>query len=165
MKEQIYNIQTQATKCVTFHKKIHSAWVKQCTRHTDNLNTVYAPHHCCKQAQQATENPRYMNICSSGLTQSASTSTNSALTSILKKKRKRQKVLTVKTPGLCSSSKLFCDTMVAVELTLSLLAIRTSTANREFEKLEFVFSLSSTMSTWVQFAECKRWGSSPEWSR
>jgi len=78
---------------------------------------------------------------------------------------RRENSLTVKTPGLCSSSKLFLDIMVAVVLTVSLLASRISRANREFVKLEFVFSLSNTRSTWVLLAECKRWGSSPKWSR
>ena len=81
------------------------------------------------------------------------------------KATKIENTLTVKTPGLCSSSKLFRDTMVAVALTVSLLASRTSRANREFVKFEFVFSRSSTRSTWVLLAECKRRGSSPEWSR
>lgn len=60
---------------------------------------------------------------------------------------KTENTLTVKIPGLCSSSKLFLDTMVAVALTVSLLASRISRANREFVKLEFVFSWSSTRST------------------
>lgn len=77
---------------------------------------------------------------------------------------KTENTLTVKTPGLCSSSKLFLDTMVAVALTESLLASRTFRANRELVKFEFVFSRSSTRFTWVLLAECKRRGSSPEWS-